>query len=143
MSPVAPLMSVVLFTKIVVLYKGLSGPTAALVCFIVIGTVVPQAACNVALTAPAPEAALSFRKSSVIVEVSKPFVNFLLESPIAVTSSSSKTRLIVALVTFGESTTELRVVTTPFDRNTAIAYSSLFSVVGVFVFVSFFGASVI
>ena len=88
-------------------------------------------------------AAVSLKKSSEIVLVSKPFVNFLDESPIAVTSSSSNTRLIVALVTWSESATELRVTTTPFDRNTAIAYSSLFSVVGVCVFVSFFGASVI
>jgi hypothetical protein len=96
MSPTAPLMSVVLFTKIVVENKGLVAETAALVCFSVIGTVVPQAACNVAFTFAA---AVSLKKSRDIVLVSKPFVNFLLESPMAVTSSSSNTRLIVALVT--------------------------------------------
>ena len=43
-SPTAPLISVVLFTKIVVLYNGLVADVAALVCFSVSGTVVPHAA---------------------------------------------------------------------------------------------------
>ncbi|MGB4725710.1 MAG: hypothetical protein WBH12_10515, partial [Sediminibacterium sp.] len=74
-SATVPLMSVVLLTKIVVLYSGLVVETAALVCFRVSGTVVPQAACSVARTAPAPEAASSFRKSKVIVLASKPLTN--------------------------------------------------------------------
>ena len=65
-------MSVVLFTKIVVLYRGLVAEVAALVCLSVIGTVVPQAACNVALTLAA---AVSLKKSNVIVLASKPFTN--------------------------------------------------------------------
>jgi hypothetical protein len=72
MSATAPLISVVLLTRIVVLYSGLVADTAALVCFSVIGTVVPHAACNVAFTFAA---AVSLRKSSVIVEASKPFTN--------------------------------------------------------------------
>jgi hypothetical protein len=44
MSPTAPLMSVVLFTKIVVENKGFVADTAALVAFNVSGTVVPHAA---------------------------------------------------------------------------------------------------
>ena len=74
-SATAPLMSVVLFTKTVVLYSGLVVETAALVCFSVKGTVVPQAACRVARTEPAPVAASSFRKSKVIVLASKPLTN--------------------------------------------------------------------
>jgi len=49
-SATAPLMSVVLLTKTVVLYSGLVADVAALVCFNVSGTVVPQAACKVART---------------------------------------------------------------------------------------------
>ena len=71
----SPLISCVLFTKTVVLYKGLVVDTAALVCFSVSGTVVPQAACKVARTEPAPDAASSFRKSKVIVLASKPLTN--------------------------------------------------------------------
>ena len=69
---------------------------AALVCLSVRGTVVPQAACSVALTLAA---AVSLRKSSVIVEFSRPLTNFSAVSPIAVTESSVNCRLIVALVT--------------------------------------------
>jgi hypothetical protein len=43
MSATAPLISVVLLTRIVVLYNGLVADTTALVCFSVIGTVVPHA----------------------------------------------------------------------------------------------------
>jgi hypothetical protein len=89
-------MSVVLLTKIVVENKGLVADVTALVCFSVIGTVVPHAAWSVAFTLAA---AVSDRKSSEIVEVSKPLTYFRLESPIDVISNSSKTRLIVALVT--------------------------------------------
>jgi hypothetical protein len=71
----SPLMSVVLFTKTVVEYSGLVVDTAALVCFSVSGTVVPQAACKVARTEPAPDAASSFRKSKVIVLASRPLTN--------------------------------------------------------------------
>jgi len=72
MSATAPLISVVLFTKIVVLYRGLVADTAALVCLSVSGTVVPQAACKVAFTFAA---AVSLKKSSVIVLASKPLTN--------------------------------------------------------------------
>jgi hypothetical protein len=72
MSATAPLMSVVLLTKIVVLYRGLSTPTAALVCFSVSGTVVPHAARSVAFTFAA---AVSLRKSKVIVLASRPLTN--------------------------------------------------------------------
>ena len=74
-SATAPLISVVLFTNTVVLYSGLVVETTALVCFSVRGTVVPQAACKVARTDPAPEAESSFRKSKVIVLASRPFTN--------------------------------------------------------------------
>ena len=74
-SATEPLMSVVLFTKTVVEYSGLVVDTAALVCFSVSGTVVPQAACKVARTEPAPDAASSFRKSKVIVLASRPLTN--------------------------------------------------------------------
>jgi hypothetical protein len=72
MSPTAPLISVVLFTKIVVLYRGFVAETAALVCLSVSGTVVPHAAWSVAFTFAA---AVSLRKSSVIVLDSKPLTN--------------------------------------------------------------------
>ena len=98
-SETAPLISVVLFTKTVVLYKGLVVDTTALVCFSVSGTVVPQAACKVARTEPDPEAASSFKKSKVIVLASRPLTNLCAVSPIAVTSSSSKVREMLALVT--------------------------------------------
>jgi hypothetical protein len=94
-SPTAPLISVVLFTKIVVLYRGLVADVAALVCFSVSGTVVPHAACSVAFTFAA---AVSLRKSKVIVLASKPFTNLCAVSPIAVTSSSSNALEIEALV---------------------------------------------
>ena len=68
----SPLMSVVLFTKTVVLKSGLVAEVAALVCFSVKATVVPQAACNVALTLAA---AVSLRKSKVIVLASRPLTN--------------------------------------------------------------------
>ena len=74
-SATEPLMSVVLFTKTVVEYSGLVVETAPLVCFSVSGTVVPQAACKVARTEPAPDAASSFRKSKVIVLASRPLTN--------------------------------------------------------------------
>ena len=94
-SPTAPLISVVLFTKIVVLYRGFVADTAALVCFSVSGTVVPHAACSVAFTLAA---AVSLRKSKVTVEFSKPFTNFDAVSPIAVTFNSSNDLEIDALV---------------------------------------------
>jgi len=56
--------------------------------------------------------------------------------PIAVTSSSSNERLIVALVTWSDKATLLSVTTTPLDKNMAISYSSFCSV-GVSVGVSF------
>ena len=75
MLETSPLMSVVLFTKTVVLYKGLVVDVAALVCFNVIGTVVPQADCKAVRTEPAPDAESSFRKSKVMVLASKPLTN--------------------------------------------------------------------
>jgi hypothetical protein len=139
MLATSPLISVVLFTKIVVLYSGLVADTAALVCFSVIGTVVPHAACRVAFTFAA---AVSDRKSNWMVLDSSPLTNLWFVSDIAVTSSSSKVLLIVALVTWSVSTTLFKVTTTVLFKYTAISYSSVFSVAVVFVFVSF-GGSVI
>ena len=56
--------------------------------------------------------------------------------PIAVTSSSSKAREMLALVTWSDNTTLLSVATTPFDKNIAIGYTSFSVVVGSLVFVS-------
>jgi hypothetical protein len=75
MLETSPEMSVVLFTKTVVLYKGLVDETTALVCFSVRGTVVPQADCKAVRTEPAPDAESSFRKSRVIVLASRPLTN--------------------------------------------------------------------
>ena len=72
MSAGLPLISCVLFTSTVVLNKGLVAEVTALVCLSVKATVVPQAACNVALTLLA---AVSFKKSKVIVLASKPLTN--------------------------------------------------------------------
>lgn len=72
MSAGLPFISCVLFTSTVVLNKGLVAEVTALVCLSVRVTVVPHAACSVALTL---DAAVSFRKSKVIVLASKPFTN--------------------------------------------------------------------
>ena len=72
MSAGLPFISCVLFTSTVVLNKGLVAEVIALVCLSVKATVVPQAACSVALTLLA---AVSFKKSSVIVLASRPFTN--------------------------------------------------------------------
>jgi hypothetical protein len=73
MSPTAPLMSVVLLTSNETVYRGLVAETTVpFVCRNTAVTVVPHAACSVANTFVA---AVSFRKSIVTVDDSKPFTN--------------------------------------------------------------------